>query len=202
MEQFLEKFPSTEKLIRFFAPSMWGYCLQHIDDCVNQPCITLSQVDAVYNQFGVAQNIVKSQFVGIYSLSTAREELNQQAANLATDIFISKYGNECTLYGLMLYFSGYLTEYKASFSQYDVQDILQQFSKKFLPWWRNKVGIAKTEDQEPVKERGISIQQMLRIWVQEGRTDEDFRNGGLYRTGQITDAMIRKARKEVADGIF
>ena len=181
---------------------MWGYCLQHLDDCISQPCITLSQVDAVYHQFGTAQMIVKSQFVGIYSMSTAREELNQQASNLASDIFISKYGNDCTLYGLMLYFANYLTEYKSSYAQYDVQDILQQFSKKFLPWWRNKIGIYKTEDQEPQQETGISIQQMLRIWVQEGRTDDDFKNGGLYRIGQITDAMILKARKEVKDGVF
>ena len=200
-EIFLKKFPSIEKLFNFFQPRMWGYMLQHVDACVTQPCITLGKVDAIYNCDGAARQIVKAQLIGIYLTSTARDELNQHAANLAADLFVTKYGHECTLYALMLYFGNYLVEYKTSYTQFDVQDILLQFSRKFLPWWRSKIGVV-TDEQETERECVVSLEQMLRIWVREGRSDEDFREGGLYRIGIVTDAMLRQARKDVEDGII
>lgn len=144
--------------------------------------------------------------VGIYSMSTAREAMNTQAANLAAELFIAKYGNQCTLYALMVYFANYLTEYKGSYAPFDVQDILMQFSKKFLPSWRQRLaGVSEPNDAEDAdnEPKGIdALYLMLRNRIREGETEEQLKRGYLYNSGIITDTMIAKAKQDVEDGIF
>lgn len=110
-------------------------------------------------------------------------------------MFIAKYGHQCSLYDMMLYFANYLLEYKGSYAQYDVQDILQQFSKKYLPWKR--LVTESNEKEDEWKTYGLTLQEMMLIWVRDGRTDEDFKEGGLYRMGRITDKMIEDARNHI-----
>lgn len=202
IEQFLTNFPSADSLVNFCVPNSWGYILQHTEDCICRSCITLAQTDSVYNRKGLAKEIVKCQLAGVHAMSSSREQLNPQACTLAAEVFISKYGHQCSLYIMLLYFASYMTEFKTSYAAFDLQDIILQFHKKFLPWLRCKLGAIQTDGQEQERERSVTLEQMLRIWVREGRTDEDFRQGGLYGIGRITNEMIRKARREVADGIF
>ena len=115
-------------------------------------------------------------------------------------MFVAKYGGYCTLYDTMLYFANYLLEFKQSFSAFDIQDILQQFSKKYLPWRRQRV---RPEEDQQQQTKGITLAEMVYKWVADGRTDDDFREGGLYQSGIITDAMIQATRAEyqkAADG--
>lgn len=199
-EKFMKAFPSIEKVYSFFCPGRWEYAIRHTNECLAFPCITLSQVDSLYDTLGAATNIVKGHIVGIFGLSTAREQINEQAANLAAEMFVAKYGGYCTLYDTMLYFANYLLEFKQSFSAFDIQDILQQFSKKYLPWRRQRV---RPEEDQQQQTKGITLAEMVYKWVADGRTDDDFREGGLYQSGIITDAMIQATRAEyqkAADG--
>ena len=202
----MRSFPTIEKVYHFFAPSMWAYALGHQEECLTYPCITLRMIDGLYGTDGAAQAIVKTQLVGVYQLSTARDQHNDNAAAMAAGLFVSKYGHECTLYAMMLYFGNYLTEYKSSFAQYDVQDVLQQFGRKFLPWWRSRrererprngntsgtvaVGVPVGKDAKLIH---------LRRCVRDGI---DIRQGGLYRMGFVTDADISRAEREVEEGVF
>ena len=143
-------------------------------------------------------------FTGIYSLTTSRESYNQQASDMAADIFIAKYGHECKLYAMMLYFGNYLTEYKASYAQYDVQDILRQFGK-FLPRWRQR--LAENEQPQQVKEAaqpvGIEgLKVMMRNRLYNGETVEQLKDGYLYSAGIMTEAMIAEAVQAVKEGII
>lgn len=185
---------------------MWAYALQHQSECLSYPCITLRMIDGLYGTDGAAQAIVKTQLVGVYQLSTARDQYNDNAAVMAAGLFVSKYGYECTLYAMMLYFGNYLTEYKSSFAQYDVQDVLQQFGRKFLPWWRQKRERGRTPVGEATGTKAAGVPTgreamliHLRRCVRDGT---DIRQGGLYRTGLVSDADIERAEREVAAGIF
>lgn len=206
VDAFMVKFPSVGKLLKFFVPANWGYCIAHTNDCIMNPCVTLLQVDAAYSAPGTAQNITAGMFVGLYSMTTAKEPYNQQAANLAAELFVAKYGNECTLYGIMLYFANYLTEYKSSFAQYDVQDILQQFPKKFVPWWRLRLSEC-SEQPKQISEAGQpkgkdALPVMLRNRLYNGESVESIKSGFLYSQGTITDTMISEALQAVKDGVF
>lgn len=186
-----------QKLYRVFSASNWGYMLSHMDECMKSPCITLSQVDAVYKTEGVARELVKNQLVSIYSMSTAKEPYNQGAAVMAADVFIAKYGHKCTLYAMMIYFANYLTEYKSSYSQYDIQDILQQFGKKFLPWWNSRAArYQEKKDEDAGKQVG---RPALVSWfarrLLEGETVDDLRKSSLYEMGIVSDKDIDEAVK-------
>lgn len=193
----MQTFPTIESVYKFFSPKNWGYAAEHERECLTYPCITLRQVDEAYNTPGAAQNIVRGQLVGVYSMTTAREPYNTPSANLAADMFISKYGHECTLYNLLLYFANYLMEYKSTYAQFDVEDILIQFGRKFIP--RKRLRTEPEQGQPTSNEQAISLEELTLIWVREGRTDEDIRQGGLYQTGMITDEMIRDARDECGE---
>jgi hypothetical protein len=159
-------------------------------------------VDPLYNTKNVAKTIVENQFVGLYKMSTAREQYNTSQVSLAADLFLSKYGKTCSLYELMIYFANYLIEFKGSFAQFDVQDILQQYKKKFIPWRANRLNalvIAKKES-EANKVRGIQAKHAyIKESIKEGK---DLRTGGLYMLGLVTDSEIESVKDEIANGIF
>lgn len=202
-EKFLSSFPSIEKVYAFFSPGRWDYAIEHTTECLTYPCITLNQVDGLYHAPGAATNIIKGHIIGVFGLTTAREQINAQAANLASSMFVAKYGGYCTLYDTMLYFANY-PEFKQSFSAFDIQDILQQFFKRYLPWKRSKLQINSEDTQETPGCGGLE-EAMVR-WMLQGTTDEDIRAGGLYAMGRVTDKMIEDARaeyrKRMAEEVF
>lgn len=203
IEQFKATFPSVEKLYKFFAPVNFAYAITHEYECVTYPCITLKRVDMVYEVMGVAQTIIRNLIVGVYSMSTAREPMSQDAVNNAAGLFVAKFGGECTLYGAMLYFGNYLTEYKSSYAQFDVQDILQQYGKKFVPWWRARLSRAANEETQRKVISGPHGQEALKLYVRaEIEVGRDLKGGFLYQSGFITDAMIAEAEKDIKDGVF
>lgn len=88
-------------------------------------------------------------------------------------------------------------EYKSTYAQFDVEDILIQFGRKFIP--RKRLRTEPEQGQPTSNEQAISLEELILIWVREGRTDEDIRKGGLYQIGMITDEMIRDARDECGE---
>ena len=193
IEKFLEVFPTIEKVYKFFQPDWWGHALCHTQECLTFPCISLAMVDEVYHTEGAAKNIVRGQFLGIYALSTAKDPYNTQSSNLSADLFIARYGHSCSLYDLQLYFGSYLTDFKGTFSPFDTQDILLQFSHKFLPWKRSKLQINDENTQETLGCGGLF--NALVLWM-KGDSDEEIKKGGLYAIGRINDTMIKAARDE------
>ena len=150
-------------------------------------------MDSLYSTSGAAKTIISNQFVGLYSLSTAKESFNRSSADLAADIFLGKYGTICSMYALIVYFAQYLTEYKSSFSQFDVQDILLQFSRKFLPWWRGRLAETKNVAPQPQRAEFDPIAErnayLLEEYIANGF---DVRQSGLYAYGFITEDEVKE----------
>ncbi len=202
IEAFRGHFDTTQKLFNVFAPSNWGYMISHLDECLKSACVTLSQVDAVYCD-GVAKQIVRNQIAGVYSLCTARDQYNSSGIDMAADIFIAKYGHECTLYAMMVYFGNYMTEYKQSYAQFDIQDILQQFGKKFLPWWRQRLEPERPKTETTAKLTGMdALYRMLadRLLL-DGQTLDDIRQCSLFRWGFVKEEDLPKIL-EIAQDSF
>ncbi len=201
IEAFRGHFDTTQKLFNVFAPSNWGYMISHLDECLKSPCVTLSQVDAVYCD-GVAKQIVRNQIAGVYSLCTARDQYNSSGIDMAADIFIAKYGHECTLYAMMVYFGNYMTEYKQSYAQFDIQDILQQFGKKFLPWWRQRLEPERPKTETTAKLTGMdALYRMLADRLLDGQTLDDIRQCSLFRWGFVKEEDLPKIL-EIAQDSF
>lgn len=194
---FKDKFPTDSDVLRVFHPANWGQFLKQQDKCLTAPRVTLAELADHYGEATIKE-LVQQQLVGLHQLSSQRE-LNLKGVGMAADLFLSQFGSLFTPYSTMLYFGLYLSRFKDSFRENDFADILKQ-CPKFLRWWQSQQPQQPQQEQES---RGISLEAMVRIWVNEGRTDEDFRdNSDLYRSGRITDSMIAQARREAEQGIF
>ena len=193
---FSERFPNEREVLNVFSPSNWGKFMREQNRCLNAPNVTLAMLSEYYDS-ATSTQLVVNQYNGLRDLTSA--SFNDKGVRMAADLFLSTYEHELTPYSLMLYFGRYSDLYKQSYRDFDLQDILQQCRKKFLPWWNSlRAQLADQQEPEEQQTRGITLQEMVLNWVREGRTDESFREGGLYRIGSITDAMIGQARAEYA----
>lgn len=111
---------------------------------------------------------------------------------MAAGLFYGLYGPRITPYALVLYFALYPAKYKTSWRDYDPQELMQK-CEDFLTWWQTK--LEKPEEDQPAKRDGVTIDEALMLWMAEGMTDAQIREGGLYRMGRITDAMITHTRQ-------
>lgn len=199
IQVFVERFPSPQEVLNVFTPSNWGMFMREQERCLNAPNVTLAMLSSYYDKSTSAELVV-NQYKGLHALTSATV-FNDKGVRLAADLFLANYENQLSPYSLMIYFARYSGAYKTTYRDFDTQDILQQCGKKFIPWW-NTLKAQRTDLQAPEAEelltKGIPLEEMVLRWVREGRTDQSFREGGLYRIGSITDAMIAKARDEYA----
>ena len=194
---FVGKFPTSSDVLRVFHPSNWGQFLKQQDKCLTAPRVTLSELADHYDEATIKE-LVQQQLIGLHQLSSQRE-INLKSVGMAADLFLSQYGSQITPYSLVLYFGQYPTTYKDTFREFDVQDILKQ-CPKFIRWWQEHQ--PEQPEQQPGCQ-GISLEAMVRVWVNEGRTLQDFQNNSdLYSIGRITDGMIQKAINEAKQGLF
>ena len=190
---FFKKFASSGDVLRTFSPDNWGIFLQKQERCITAPKVSLVDVAEHYGQ-ETAKELIKQQFIGLLRLCSTKE-WNTRGAEAATGLFNSLYGRQLTPYGLMLYFALYPTKYKDTFREFDAQDVLKQCAK-FLEWWATQQPHAE-EEQQQARCDAVSINELLLMWLAEGRTIEQIKQGGLYRFGMITDTMIAEAQKQL-----
>lgn len=185
-----------------YSPRNWPYVLSRAEEVFGRPDVTLKQLDMVYGA-GTAARLVANQITGIYSSTNTRDVLRQDALTQNSEMFVAKYGHECTLNGMMLYFANYPLEYKSSYGQFDMVDILQQFGKKFLPWWRQR--LQPSTDEKKDSGRPVGREGLIRYLANEllgGKTLNQLKeDSGMYRLGLLTDKDLDEAM-EIAQNEF
>ena len=113
---------------------------------------------------------------------------------MTAELFVAKFGAELSAFGALYYFANYLTEYRGSYGRFDLQDVLRQCGRAFLPWWRGSVG--RKEAAERNEEGGTEQTGKAALWaylrreyVDKGR---DIRESAIYQTGVIAEKDVRK----------
>ena len=190
---FFQKFATSGDVLRTFSPDNWGTFLKEQERCITAPKVSLVDVAEHYGE-ETAKELIKQQFFGLLRLCSAKE-WTTRGAEAATGLFLSLYGPRITPYALVLYFALYPAKFKDTFREYDTQDILKQCGK-FLEWWATQQPHAE-EEQQQARGDAITINELVFVWLSEGRTIEQIKQGGLYRFGMITDAMIAEAQKQL-----
>ena len=138
-EAFLRIFPSERDVLSFFAPVTWAAAVAHADKCTVFPYMTLQMLDLIYCE-GLAVRMVENNLRGIFSLARPQEPIYDFAVRQAAQLFVAKFGTELSAYATLLYFGQYLTDYKSSYGQFDLIDVLRQCGKAFIPKWRTRLG--------------------------------------------------------------
>lgn len=200
---FKSKHNTIQSVFNAYAPDKWDYVLENIVAAINTPAPTLSQLDSIYNTTGAGKALFVNQITGYYTMiERSGKPMNQQAAELAAKQFMGRYAKICTPPMLLAYFANY-SEFKGTMRDFDTEDIIKQFGKKFLSWWGDKTN----QHYKPKKPEAYTdnygsrgkeaLIEVVAEWLKKGETENDIRNPdkhGLYRYGAITDEIINKAK--------
>ena len=189
---FKKKYPDESAVLSYFAPVKWAATLKHPNNSLYFPDVMLGRLDVMYHE-GLARLVVKENLRGIFTMAEPREPFNNEVMDRTADIFVSKFGAELSVFGMLYYFAAYLTEYKSSYGKFDLQDVLRQCGKVFMPWWRNRLGKVEEKEkqaEETSKEVGKAAlwTYLRREYVAQGRS---VRESNLYRYGMIPEKDIR-----------
>ena len=186
---FKTTYPSEKEVVAYFSPSNWQTILNHREMSVLYPSVTLRLLEEYYIT-GTAKYIVCNNIIGVLSFSRPTEEFDHDAIGMAAELFVGKYGTDITPYGVLDYFANYMMEYKNSYAQFDLQDLLRQCGKVFLPQWQKRFRLEQDPDTELLcKEVGIpALYRYLRKeYVALGK---DVRESAVYKSGIITEKEI------------
>ncbi len=188
-EDFLRKFPDEGRVLAFFAPVKWADCLSNPSHSLLYPTVTLKRADELYHA-GLAKLVVKNNLRGIFTLADPREPINEAVIDQTAGLLVAKHGAELPLFAMLYYFASYLTEYKSSYGKFDLQDVLRQIGKAFMPWWRGRIG--RVEDTRRSEGGGVTgkaaLWQYLRNeYVAKGRS---VRESALYEYCSLSDADV------------
>lgn len=190
-ERFKALYPDESSVLAFFAPVKWAGVLRKPGHCLLYPSVTLQMTDRLYT-VGMGKQVVKANLRGIYHLAEPREAVNEQALDMAADIFTAKYGAELSLFGALHYFAAYLTEYKSSYGKFDLQDVLRQCGKAYIPWWRARLGRAEhaaSRAETPARSVGKEAMwaYLRREYRDKGRS---IRESDLYYFGYVPEKDV------------
>lgn len=188
-EQFLNWYPTAQKLMEYFTLARWHDATARETRLVNTPCVTLSQIDSLYNNKGLARTIVGMNFSALYQMGGGRGNFNEAFFYAAVDRFIAKHGNACTMFDLLLYCDAYRDTYKDKFTS---NEDFSDYSKQFTEYLKHKALImeahmsqpkteTRTSEKEPVGIAGLEVAMIKR--VKEGGNLFD---SALYRLHLVT----------------
>ena len=204
-QMFLQRFPTLDKVYNAFGPNSWRYALEHIDKAVNTIAPSLNRLNLIYNTKDADVALFVKHFLGYYLMvERSGRELGQDVCTNVSAIFLGRNGAECTPVKLLCYFANY-PEFKDTFREFDPEDIIIQYNKKFKEWWGSQVAKYgnttvrhQTDDKQPCGLDALKL--IVREWIEKG---EDPRQNNLYKFSHgVTDEMIAEVEKEIALGVF
>lgn len=156
------------------------------------PSVTLAMVDQLYRE-GLAVTVVVNNIVGLFAVSRPREPLYREAIQQTARLFVGKYGSQLSMFAMLLFFADYLTDYKSSYGQFDLPDVLRQCGKVFLPSWRSRYDRQQRQrspfDDISAHEVGkpALLSYLRRAYIDRGL---DFHQAPVVKLGFLTPSEI------------
>lgn len=192
------------------CPERWSTYIGNMEQSLTGDVVYLSELDVLYQSQGLAKKLLALNIEGLYTLAMVKNDTPSDRAriiSLASDMFLSRFGASCNLYAMMVYFASYYSEFKSHYANFDVQDIMNAYEKKFVKWWNVKRERALKDMAKKQKERTISLEPVgekaLRIYIRDCLwSDYDIKTGYLYKSGMVTDKMIAEEQENIKNGIF
>ena len=206
-QMFFDKFPTKEKVVEAFKPANWGKFLSDEEKCVKAPSVALGRLDSLYRLPGLAVSLVKTQIMGIYTLSAPNGSTpNPQAMDMTATMFVAS-NKGCGIYEAALYFAGYQGSYKSkrSYTAFDTGDLLSAFRTNFLPYWQQLQGKYYDRGEQPQKMVEVTGKPALQQYISESveklgggnkGINAFMQQSGMVRTGYLTREYVEAAVAE------
>lgn len=188
-EQFLNWYPTAQKLMEYFTLARWHDATARETRLVNMPCVTLSQIDSLYNSKGLARTIVGMNFSALYQMGGGRGNFNEAFFYAAVDRFIAKHGNACTMFDLLLYCDAYRDTYKDKFTS---NEDFSDYSKQFPEYLKHKALVMEAHKPQPKTETRTSNKKLVGkaaleyYLIKAAKRGDNLLECGLLAFGAIT----------------
>lgn len=184
-------FPTEENVVCFFAPAKWPAALANKDKSFLLPGMTISLLNEYYAS-ETGKIVVKNAITGLYSIIEPRKPLEDRTLTLAAELFVSKYGHVLSMFALNYFFADYIMEYKSSYSQIEMQDILQKCGV-FLRHWQEEYGRMSNRRKvsEPIPEKNGRMSLYCYLYDEYVRKNRRIETSSLYLYGFVTDEEVK-----------
>lgn len=188
-----------------FTISKWHDATTREHLLCNTPCITLSQVDEVYQQAGLCRTIVGMNFLALFQMGGAKGTFNNVLFYAAVDRFVAKHGTQCTMYDLILYCDAYRDTYKDKFtSNEDISD----YSKQFPLYLKHKAIVQdankpkQEEPQQPKEKKVVGIEALELYLKTAAERGDNLLEGGLVSFGIVSVEHAKEVMAKYAPEPF
>ena len=189
MTAFRHLWPSYENVLVYFSPAKWAGVLAKKSHSLLYPEMSLRLIDEQYVP-GLSSQVIKNNIAGIYTIASPKEPFIEEDIDRLADMIVSRYGGELSLFGIYYYLASYLTDYKDTYSRFDVTDIVSQCGK-YMTWWRN--ALAKVEEKHEEDDGRDVGEAALVTYLRREYLDKglDIRDSALYKAGKIPQTVIK-----------
>ena len=205
-EQFLNWYPTAQKLMEYFTLARWHDATARETRLVNMPCVTLSQIDSLYNNKGLARTIVGMNFSALYQMGGGRGNFNEAFFYAAVDRFLAKHGNACTMFDLLLYCDAYRDTYKDKFTS---NEDFSDYSKQFPEYLKHKALVMEAHKQQPKTETRtkeqkelVGIEAMKSYLIKAAKRGDNLLECGPLAFGAITREYAQELMDKYAPQAF
>lgn len=188
ISRFKTIWSDVTKLKSSFTPIKAGAIIANMGTYINYPQIYLSQINEAYGDFTLDMYFAIMMFTSIYAQGNANSVCNAEVINTNASLFISQYGQQCTMFDLMNYMGTYRSKYKSEFANSgDLSDVIRQFPK-YLKYkaYLEETNKPKQEEPQQKGKKVVGIEALeLYLKTAAGR-GENIANGGLISFGIVT----------------
>lgn len=205
-EPFLNWYPTAQKLMEYFTLARWHDATARETRLVNMPCVTLSQIDSLYKNKGLARTIVGMNFSALYQMGGGRGNFNEAFFYAAVDRFLAKHGNACTMFDLLLYCDAYRDTYKDKFTS---NEDFSDYSKQFPEYLKHKALVMeahkpqpKTEARTKEQKELVGIVAMKSYLIKAAKRGDNLLKCGLLTYGTITREYAQELMDKYAPQAF
>ena len=194
VNRFKAIWSDVTKLKSSFAPMKAGAVIANMGTYINYPQIYLSQINEAYGDFTLDMYFSVMMFSSIYAQGNANTVANKEVINTNASLFISQFGQQCTMFDLMNYMGTYRSKYKSEFANSgDLSDVIRQFPK----YLKYKAYLEDTnkpkQDEARTSEKKATGAEELEIYLREvAERGDNLLEDGLVRFGVVSVAHAKE----------
>lgn len=147
-----------------------GAVIANMGTYINYPQIYLSQINEAYGDFTLDMYFSVMMFSSIYAQGNANTVANKEVINMNASLFISQFGQQCTMFDLMNYMGTYRSKYKSEFANSgDLSDVIRQFPKylKYKAYLEDTNKPKQEEPQQPKEKGEPRGRETLELYLRE-----------------------------------
>lgn len=171
-----------------------GAVIANMGTYINYPQIYLSQINEAYGDFTLDMYFSVMMFSSIYAQGNANTVANKEVINMNASLFISQYGQQCTMFDLMNYMGTYRSKYKSEFANSgDLSDVIRQFPK-YLKYkaYIEDINKPKQEEARTSEKKATGAEEMESYLREAAERGDNLLEGAIVKFGLVSVAHAKE----------